>query len=171
MTFPLQHHVLTWLSSACEKPRVPPRNRRFSTHGRATRAITPSLARAACVRSSDTSWPVSAATPRSTRQKEVCRRRACCTQVSSVRKKTPSLLAELRPDFSGPRLLQLLSLGARAGVLHPLGGDGSASAPTLSDRFQLGGPTNLRMFRANTLGPRDGSALFLFSFFLSFFLF
>ncbi|KAH9017087.1 surface antigen-domain-containing protein [Lactarius deliciosus] len=51
----------------------------------------------------------------------------------------------------------LLSLGARAGVLHPLGGDGSASAPTLSDRFQLGGPTNLRMFRANGLGPHDGT--------------
>jgi len=51
----------------------------------------------------------------------------------------------------------LLSLGARAGVLRPLGGDGSASAPTLSDRFQLGGPTNLRMFRANSLGPRDGT--------------
>ncbi|KAH9039514.1 surface antigen-domain-containing protein [Lactarius pseudohatsudake] len=48
----------------------------------------------------------------------------------------------------------LLSLGARAGVLHPLG---SASAPTLSDRFQLGGPTNLRMFRANGLGPHDGT--------------
>ncbi|KAI9444207.1 surface antigen-domain-containing protein [Lactarius indigo] len=53
----------------------------------------------------------------------------------------------------------LLSLGARAGVLHPLGGDGSASAPTLSDRFQLGGPTNLRMFRANGLGPHDGSVI------------
>ncbi|KAH9000856.1 surface antigen-domain-containing protein [Lactarius hatsudake] len=51
----------------------------------------------------------------------------------------------------------LLSLGARAGVLHPLGGDGSATAPTLSDRFQLGGPTNLRMFRANGLGPHDGT--------------
>ncbi|KAN0129717.1 Surface antigen domain containing protein [Lactarius tabidus] len=48
----------------------------------------------------------------------------------------------------------LLSLGARAGVLHPLS---STSAPTLSDRFQLGGPMNLRMFRANTLGPRDGT--------------
>ncbi|KAI0252927.1 surface antigen-domain-containing protein [Lactifluus subvellereus] len=50
----------------------------------------------------------------------------------------------------------LLSLGARAGVLHPLGSDGTTSAPTLSDRYQLGGPTNLRMFRANSLGPHDG---------------
>jgi len=51
----------------------------------------------------------------------------------------------------------LFSLGARAGFLRPLGdADGSSgTAPTLSDRFQLGGPTNLRMFRANSLGPRD----------------
>jgi len=54
-------------------------------------------------------------------------------------------------------LHKLLSLGTRAGVLHPLGsgGDGS-TAPTLSDRFQLGGPTSVRMFRANCLGQRDG---------------
>ncbi|KAI0264616.1 surface antigen-domain-containing protein [Gloeopeniophorella convolvens] len=53
----------------------------------------------------------------------------------------------------------LLSLGARAGALHALSAD-PARAPTLSDRFQLGGPTSVRMFRANSLGPRDsGDAL------------
>ncbi|KAF8480324.1 surface antigen-domain-containing protein [Russula ochroleuca] len=50
----------------------------------------------------------------------------------------------------------LLSLGARAGILHSLSNGIDGTAPTLSDRFQLGGPTNLRMFRANSLGPRDG---------------
>ena len=59
---------------------------------------------------------------------------------------------------------QLFSLGARAGFLHPLTNGDNGTAPTPSDRFQLGGPTNLRMFRANSLGPRDGGAPF-FSFF------
>ena len=57
---------------------------------------------------------------------------------------------------------QLFSLGARAGVLHPLTNGDDGTAPTLSDRFQLGGPMNLRMFRANSLGPRDGGAPFFF---------
>jgi outer membrane protein assembly factor BamA len=57
---------------------------------------------------------------------------------------------------------QLFSLGARAGFLHPLTNGDNGTAPTPSDRFQLGGPTNLRMFRANSLGPRDGGALFFF---------
>ncbi|KAI0040202.1 hypothetical protein FA95DRAFT_1566606 [Auriscalpium vulgare] len=45
-----------------------------------------------------------------------------------------------------------LSVGARAGVLNSLLGPS-----LLADRFQLGGPTSVRMFRANSLGPRDGS--------------
>lgn len=36
---------------------------------------------------------------------------------------------------------------------------GLAGRPTLfPDRFQLGGPTNIRMFRQNSMGPRDGRA-------------
>jgi outer membrane protein assembly factor BamA len=47
---------------------------------------------------------------------------------------------------------QSISGGARAGAMWALGG-----RPTLfSDRFQLGGPTSVRMFRANSMGPRDG---------------
>jgi outer membrane protein insertion porin family len=47
---------------------------------------------------------------------------------------------------------QTWSLGARAGALVPLFG-----TPTLfPDRFQLGGPTNVRLFRAHSMGPRDG---------------
>lgn len=47
--------------------------------------------------------------------------------------------------------LQSLSFGFRAGALIGLGGK-----PTLfSDRYQLGGPTSVRIFRPNTMGPKD----------------
>ena len=52
-----------------------------------------------------------------------------------------------------------LSTGFRAGFLYPLTLNG-ASAPSLSrinDRFQLGGPTDVRGFRLSGLGPHDGS--------------
>ncbi|KAF8675080.1 PRP3 protein [Rhizoctonia solani] len=43
------------------------------------------------------------------------------------------------------------SLSGRTGFLYPLYG-----RPSLfNDRFQLGGPTSLRMFRPNEMGPRD----------------
>ncbi|TFK41579.1 surface antigen-domain-containing protein [Crucibulum laeve] len=45
-----------------------------------------------------------------------------------------------------------ISFAARTGLLHSIG------KPTLfSDRFQLGGPTSIRSFRANSMGPCDGS--------------
>ncbi|KAG6862327.1 hypothetical protein C0995_016025 [Termitomyces sp. Mi166 len=45
-----------------------------------------------------------------------------------------------------------LSLAARTGILYGI------NKPTLfSDRFQLGGPLSIRAFRANSMGPRDGS--------------
>ncbi|KAF8156659.1 surface antigen-domain-containing protein [Crassisporium funariophilum] len=46
-----------------------------------------------------------------------------------------------------------ISLAARSGILYPLGG----KKTLFSDRFQLGGPTSVRSFRANSMGPRDGS--------------
>ncbi|KAL2836052.1 surface antigen-domain-containing protein [Aspergillus pseudoustus] len=49
--------------------------------------------------------------------------------------------------------------GFRAGLLYPLGLD-SDSRPRLSrlnDRFQLGGPTDVRGFRLSGLGPHDGA--------------
>ncbi|KKK14432.1 hypothetical protein P175DRAFT_0502351 [Aspergillus ochraceoroseus IBT 24754] len=49
--------------------------------------------------------------------------------------------------------------GFRAGLLYPLGLD-SDSRPQLSrlnDRFQLGGPTDVRGFRLSGLGPHDGA--------------
>ncbi|KAG6820519.1 hypothetical protein H0H93_015992 [Arthromyces matolae] len=45
-----------------------------------------------------------------------------------------------------------VSLAARAGVLYDFKG-----SSFFSDRFQLGGPFSVRAFRANSLGPRDGS--------------
>lgn len=48
--------------------------------------------------------------------------------------------------------------GFRAGLLYPLGLDAD-SKPQLSrinDRFQLGGPTDVRGFRLSGLGPREG---------------
>jgi len=48
--------------------------------------------------------------------------------------------------------------GLRGGLLYPLTLDGQ-SAPgqsRINDRFQLGGPTDVRGFRLSGLGPRDG---------------
>ncbi len=51
-----------------------------------------------------------------------------------------------------------LSGGFRAGLLYPLPiGLGSESKPSrINDRFQLGGPTDIRGFKISGLGPRDG---------------
>ncbi|KAF8962336.1 surface antigen-domain-containing protein [Flammula alnicola] len=46
-----------------------------------------------------------------------------------------------------------VSLAARSGLLWGLGEGGKT---LFSDRFQLGGPTSIRSFRANSMGPRDG---------------
>lgn len=43
--------------------------------------------------------------------------------------------------------------GLRGGLICPLG---QASSSSISDRFQLGGPTDVRGFRFSGLGPRDG---------------
>ena len=48
--------------------------------------------------------------------------------------------------------------GGRVGVLIPLslGPDASPQPSRVNDRFQLGGPTDVRGFRLSGLGPRDG---------------
>ena len=48
--------------------------------------------------------------------------------------------------------------GLRAGLLYPLslGGQGPPQASHINDRFQLGGPTDVRGFRLSGMGPRDG---------------
>ena len=47
----------------------------------------------------------------------------------------------------------------RAGVLYPLGlgMESKPQASHVNDRFQLGGPTDVRGFRLSGLGPRDGT--------------
>ena len=49
--------------------------------------------------------------------------------------------------------------GIRAGVLYPLAlaSEPKPEASHLNDRFQLGGPTDVRGFRLAGLGPRDGT--------------
>lgn len=49
--------------------------------------------------------------------------------------------------------------GVRAGLLYPLvlGSNPHPEASHINDRFQLGGPTDVRGFRLSGLGPRDGS--------------
>lgn len=49
--------------------------------------------------------------------------------------------------------------GFRAGLLYPLplGLDRKPLPSRLNDRFQLGGPTDVRGFRLSGLGPRDGA--------------
>ncbi|PWY99432.1 hypothetical protein BCV70DRAFT_118764 [Testicularia cyperi] len=58
-------------------------------------------------------------------------------------------VAHLTGSFWGPINT---SLGVRGGFLHSLSSTGAQSH--FSDRFQLGGPTTLRMFRLNSLGPK-----------------
>ena len=50
------------------------------------------------------------------------------------------------------------SAGVRGGLLYPLtpSGQSQPSPSRLNDRFQLGGPTDVRGFRLSGLGPRDG---------------
>lgn len=47
----------------------------------------------------------------------------------------------------------ILSLGLQAGWVHSLG----EGLVPFNDRFRLGGPTSVRMFNLNTLGPKDGN--------------
>ena len=51
-----------------------------------------------------------------------------------------------------------LTTGFRAGLLYPLtlNGSNQPSLSRINDRFQLGGPTDVRGFRLSGLGPRDG---------------
>ncbi len=52
-----------------------------------------------------------------------------------------------------------LTAGLRGGFIYPLALDGSPrpQQSRINDRFQLGGPTNVRGFRLAGLGPHDGS--------------
>lgn len=49
--------------------------------------------------------------------------------------------------------------GLRGGMLYPLalGGSGAPKQSRINDRFQLGGPSDVRGFRLGGLGPHDGA--------------
>lgn len=51
-----------------------------------------------------------------------------------------------------------INAGLRAGLLYPLslGGSAAPRPSRLNDRFQLGGPTDVRGFKMGGLGPHDG---------------
>jgi outer membrane protein insertion porin family len=50
-----------------------------------------------------------------------------------------------------------INAGFRTGLLYPLGTAGKSPQPSrISDRFQLGGPTDVRGFKISGLGPHDG---------------
>jgi len=53
-----------------------------------------------------------------------------------------------RPFFSS-----VLSLSCKTGLLYPL--QDTVRPPLFSDKFQLGGPLDIRIFKQNGLGPRD----------------
>ena len=52
-----------------------------------------------------------------------------------------------------------LTMGLRGGAMCPLtlGSTGELTHSRINDRFQLGGPTDVRGFRLGGLGPRDGA--------------
>jgi outer membrane protein insertion porin family len=62
------------------------------------------------------------------------------------------------PGINGESGVSLTG-GLRAGMLYPLPvGFGSTPTPSrINDRFQLGGPTDIRGFKMGGLGPRDGA--------------
>lgn len=70
---------------------------------------------------------------------------------------TSAAVAVPIPGINGDSGVSLTG-GFRAGMLYPLPvGFGSTSQPSrINDRFQLGGPTDVRGFKISGLGPRDG---------------
>ncbi|CAL1709271.1 unnamed protein product [Somion occarium] len=61
--------------------------------------------------------------------------------------------SEALGQLSRALLPHTVSFAARTGVLCPF----NDKLTLLPDRFQLGGPTSVRMFRASSLGPKDAS--------------
>jgi len=70
---------------------------------------------------------------------------------------TSAAVAVPIPGIDGDSGVSLTG-GLRAGMLYPLPiGFNSTSQPSrINDRFQLGGPTDVRGFKISGLGPRDG---------------
>src|SRR4051794_2927247 len=60
---------------------------------------------------------------------------------------------EPKPGFPDHRTL--LALGARAGIIHSLDGDGTVAEIPIDERFFNGGSTTVRSFAERDLGPHD----------------
>jgi outer membrane protein insertion porin family len=59
------------------------------------------------------------------------------------------------PAPGHPDKRTLLALGARAGIIHPLNGNGTAAEIPIDERFFNGGSTTVRSFGERDLGPHD----------------
>jgi outer membrane protein insertion porin family len=59
------------------------------------------------------------------------------------------------PAPGHPDKRTLLALGARAGIIHPTNGDGTAAEIPIDERFFSGGSTTVRSFGERELGPKN----------------
>jgi outer membrane protein assembly complex protein YaeT len=59
------------------------------------------------------------------------------------------------PAPGHPDKRTLLALGARAGIIHPTNGDGTAAEIPIDERFFSGGSTTVRSFGERKLGPKN----------------
>jgi outer membrane protein insertion porin family len=59
------------------------------------------------------------------------------------------------PEPGHPDRRTLLALGARAGIIHPTNGNGTAAEIPIDERFFNGGSTTVRSFGERELGPHD----------------
>lgn len=59
------------------------------------------------------------------------------------------------PKLGFPDKRSMLALGARAGIIHPFDGDGTAAEIPIDERFFSGGSTTVRSFAERDLGPHD----------------
>lgn len=59
------------------------------------------------------------------------------------------------PAPGRPDKRTLLALGARAGIIHPLNGNGTVAEIPIDERFFNGGSTTVRSFGERDLGPHD----------------
>ena len=59
------------------------------------------------------------------------------------------------PAPGHPDKRTLLALGARAGIIHPLNGNGTVAEIPIDERFFNGGSTTVRSFGERDLGPHD----------------
>jgi outer membrane protein insertion porin family len=75
--------------------------------------------------------------------------------VRSTARLTYFIPIEPEPAPGRPDKRTLLALGARAGIIHPLNGNGTVAEIPIDERFFNGGSTTVRSFGERDLGPHD----------------